>query len=73
MSVTALSRLLQAIAKSIRHATAMSTILTTKLFQARRDAALANSKLLLDNSPQELRNTSINSKALFDGKVKDVA
>ena len=35
MSVTALSRLLEAIAKSIKHATAMSTLLTTEIFQAR--------------------------------------
>ena len=56
MSVAALSRLLEAVAKSIKHATAMSTLLTTELFQARRDAALASSKLLLDNSTYELRN-----------------
>ena len=73
MSVTALSRLLEVVAKSIKHATAMSTILTTELFQARRDAALASSKLLLDNSSYELRNAPINSKTLFDGKVKEVA
>ena len=36
MSVTALSRLLKAVAKSIRHSTAMSTILATELFQAKR-------------------------------------
>ena len=34
MSVEALSRLLEAVAKSIKHATAMSTILTTEIFQA---------------------------------------
>ena len=50
MSVTALSRLLEAVAKSIKHTTAMSTILTTEIFQVRRDAALASSKLLMDNS-----------------------
>ena len=50
MSVTALSRLLEAVVKSIRHATAMSTILATELFQARRDAAIATSKLLLESS-----------------------
>ena len=44
MSVQALSRLLEAIAKSIKHATAMSTILATEIFQARRDAVLATSK-----------------------------
>ena len=32
MSVTALSRILEAVAKSIRHATEMSTILATQLF-----------------------------------------
>ena len=36
MSVQALSRLLEAVAKSIKHATAMSTILATEIFQARR-------------------------------------
>ena len=46
----ALSRLLEAVAKSIKHATAMSTILATEIFQARHDAALATSKLLLENS-----------------------
>ena len=73
MSVVALSRLLEAVAKSIKHATAMSTLLTTELFQARRDAALASSKLLLDNSTYELRNAPINSKSLFDGRIKEIA
>ena len=45
-----LSRLLEAVAKSIRHSVAMITILATEVFQARRDAAIATSKLLLDNS-----------------------
>ena len=72
-SVSALSRLLEAVAKSIKHATAMSTLLTTELFQARRDAALASSKLLLDNSTYELRNAPINSKSLFDGRIKEIA
>ena len=73
MSVAALSRLLEAVAKSIKHATAMSTLLTTEIFQARRDAALASSKLLLDNSSFELRNAPINSKTLFDGRIKEIA
>ena len=73
MSVAALSRLLEAVAKSIKHATAMSTLLTTELFQARRDAALASSKLLLDNSTYELRNAPINSKSLFDSRIKEIA
>ena len=41
MSVNALSRLLETVAKLIKHATAMSTILTTELFQARYGAAIA--------------------------------
>ena len=45
MSVTALSRHLEAVAKSIKQATAMSIILATELFQARCDAAIATSKL----------------------------
>ena len=73
MSVAALSRLLETVAKSIKHATAMCTILGTAIFQARRDAALASSKLLLENSSFELRNAPINSKTLFDGKIKEVA
>ena len=73
MSVAALSRLLEAVSKSIKHATAMSTLLTTELFQARRDAALALSKLLLDNSTYELRNAHVNSKSLFDGRIKEIA
>ena len=44
MSVMALSILLEAVTKSIKHATAMSTILTTEMFQARRNAAQASSK-----------------------------
>ena len=43
------------------------------LVQARRDPALANSKLLLENSGYEFRNAPINSKTLFDGKIKEVA
>ena len=73
MLVTALSRLLEAVAKSIKHATAMSTLLTTEIFQARHDAALASSKLLLDNSCYELRNAPIYSKTLFDGRIKEIA
>ena len=69
MSVTVLSRLLEAVAKSIKHATAMSTILAVEIFQARRDSALADSKLLLENSSYELRNALINSKTLFSGKI----
>ena len=73
MSVAALSRLLEAVAKSIKHATAISTLLTAEIFQARRDAALASSKLFLDNSSFELRNTPINSKTLLDGRIKEIA
>ena len=74
MSVTAVSRLLEAVAKSIRHSTAMSTILTTELFQARRYAAIATSKLLLEkNAGYKLRNAPINAKTLFDNKIKEVA
>ena len=71
--VNALSRHLEAVAKSIKHATAMSTILAIELFQARHDTAIASSKLLLDNSSLELRNALINSQQLFDNKVKEVA
>ena len=73
MSVTALSRLLEAVAKSIQHSTAMSTILATELFQARHDAAIATSKLLLENSGYKPRNAPINTKTLFDNKIKEVA
>ena len=73
MSMPALSRLLEAIAKSIKHAMAMSTILATEIFQGRRDAVLATSKLLLENSNYELRNAPINSKTLFGNKIKEVA
>ena len=73
MSVPALSRLLEAVAKSIKHATAMSTILAMEIFQTRRDAVLAMSKLLLENSNYELQNAPINSKTLFGNKIKQVA
>ena len=73
MSVTALSRLLEAVSKSIRHMTAMSTILATELFPARHDAAIATSKLLLENAGYKLRNAPINAKSLFDNKNKEVA
>ena len=73
MSVAALSRLLEAVAKSIRHATAVSTILATELFQARLDEAIATSKLLLENSSNELRNAPVSAKSLFDNKIKEVA
>ena len=39
MFVPALSRLLEAVAKLIKHATAISMSLATELFQARHDAA----------------------------------
>ena len=73
MSAPALSRLLEAVAKSIRHSVAMSTILATELFQARHDTAVATSKLLLDNSGYELRNAPINAKSLFGNKIKEVS
>ena len=73
MSVLALSRLLEAVVKSIKHATAMSTILATEIFQARRDAVLATPKLSVDNSNHELRNTPINFKTLFRNKINEVA
>ena len=50
----------------------MSTILATELFQARRDAAIATSKLLLENFSCKLRNAPINAKSLFDNKIKEV-
>ena len=73
MSTQALSRLLEAVAKSIRHATTMSTILVTGILQARRDAVLDSSKVLLENSCHELRNSPINSKTLFSNRIKEVA
>ena len=72
MSVPALYRLLEAAAKSIRHSVAMSTILATELFQARHDAPIAPSKLLLDNSGYKLRNAPINAKSFFSNKIKEV-
>ena len=45
MSVQALSRLLEAVAKSVRYAIDMSTSMATEIFQARRDAVLATSKI----------------------------
>ena len=73
MLVTTLSRPLEAVAKSVKHATAMFTVLATELFQARRDAALGNSKLLLENSSYELRNAPIYAKSMFDNKINEVA
>ena len=73
MSVPALLRLLEAIAKSIKHAMAMSTILAKEIFQARHDGVLATSKILLDSFNHELRNAPINSKTLFGNKIKEVA
>ena len=73
MSVNALSRLLEAVAKAIKHATAMLTILAIELFQARRDAAIASSKFLMDHSCHELRIAPINFQQLFDNKVKEFA
>ena len=70
MSVPALSSLLEAVAKSIKHGMTMSMILATELFQARPGAALATSKLLLEDSCYELRNVQINAKTLF-GNMED--
>ena len=72
MSVPALSRILEAVAKSIKHATAMSMILANEL-QARCDAVLATSKLLLENSCYGLHSAPINTKTLFGNKIKEVA
>ena len=51
----------------------MSTILATELFQARHDAAIATSKLLLKNSCYNLRNAPINARSLFGNKIQEVA
>ena len=51
----------------------LSTILATEIFQARRDAVLATSKILLDSSNHELRNAPINSTTLFGNKIREVA
>ena len=51
----------------------MSSVLAIELFQARRDAAIASSKVLLDNSSHELRNAPINPQQLFDNKIKVLA
>ena len=51
----------------------MSVILATEIFQARRDAVLATSKILLVNSNHELWNVPINSTTLFGNKIKEVA
>ena len=58
LSVNALSRLLEAVPKSIKHVTAILTILATELFQARCDAATATSKLLLENSSDQTEECS---------------
>ena len=73
LSVNALSRLLEAVVESIKLATAMSTILAIELFQARRDAAKASSKSLLDHFSHALRTARINSQLRFDSKIKEVA
>ena len=73
MSGAALPRFLEAVAKSIRHSVAMSTILATEIFQAIRHATIATSKLLVENSSYELRNAPINSTSLFGNKIKEVA
>ena len=41
MSILALSRQIETVAKSIKHVTAMSMILAMEILQARRDAVLA--------------------------------
>ena len=51
----------------------MCTILATEIFQTRRDAVLAMSKILLDNSNHQLGNAPIHSKTLFGNKIKEVA
>ena len=40
ISVSAPSRLIETVAKSIKHVTAMSTILATEILEGRRDAML---------------------------------
>ena len=69
-SINALSRLLEAVANSVKHATAMSTILATELFQASCDAAIATSKLLLENSSYELRNAPVNVSPCLITKLR---
>ena len=70
MSVPALSRLIETVAKSVKHVMAMSTILAMEILQARCDAVLARSKILLDNSNQELRKAPIHSKPYLITKLR---
>ena len=46
--------------------------MAAELFQARRDAATATSKLLMETT-DELRNAPINSTQMFDNRIKEVA
>ena len=49
----------------------MSTILATEIFQARCDAVMATSRILMDNSNHELRNAPIILKP-SGYKIKEV-
>ena len=69
MSMPALLRLLETVAKSIKHAMAMSTILATEIFQARHDAVLATSKLLLDKFEPGSGHMWESQVLLTDGQV----
>ena len=72
MLVNALSRHLEAVAKSVRHATALSTFLAMELLQARPDSAVASSNFFWITE-QALRNTTISSQVPFYNKIKEVA
>ena len=73
MSVNALSRILEAVAKSIKACYSHVYYIGHRIISDRHNAAITSPKILMDHSSQELRNALINSQQLFDSKVKEVA
>ena len=70
MPVNALFRLLEAVAKSIKHATDLWTIMAIELLRAQGHAAIASSKILLDHSSHALRNDPNDLNSSFTIKLR---
>ena len=67
-----LKRMLNTLVNCIKHSTSMAVILAVELLQARREAAIEKSKILIDASKDKLRSVSISAESMFGGQVTEI-
>ena len=67
-----LSMILESLSMAIKHSVSLASILTIQVQQARRDAAIHSSKILLDQAKDDLRNIPFANDTLFGGRINDI-